>query len=209
MTMQKFTIRALLMALVVALPARSADDAPPKLTEQEIEACWKELAGFDPDGKATQAYKSVCTLAASPQQTIELFKTRIKPIPKVDGDRIKQLIADLDSNNFAVRQKAETELERLNELAELAMKEAMEAKPPLEVKQRIEKLLAKLEGAIGAGEKLRTWRAIETLEMIGTAEALDVLKMIAGGAREARVTQEAQTAVERLSRRVATAPAKE
>jgi hypothetical protein len=43
-------------------------------------------------------------------------------------------------------------------------------------------------------------RAIGVLEQAGTAEARQLLRVLAGGAADARLTQEARKALERLTR---------
>jgi hypothetical protein len=204
MTQLKRAIVAVLAVWSVALLVRPglAEDPPAKLTAQELDGLWTDLYGDD----ATKAYKAINTLEVSADQAIALFKERVKPMPKVDSKKIEQYVADLDSNVFATRRKAEVELEKLGELAELALKKALDAKPPLEVRQRIEALLGKLGGPFTAGEKLRTWRVIEVLETIGSQPAQDVLKSIAGGAPEAQVSQEAQKSLDRLAKRQAAAP---
>jgi hypothetical protein len=49
---------------------------------------------------------------------------------------------------------------------------------------------------------LRTLRAIRVLEHIGTAEARELLRKLAGGAAEVRETREAEKALQRLQRAV-------
>lgn len=57
---------------------------------------------------------------------------------------------------------------------------------------------AALAGAMVLGpEELRMLRAIEELEVIGTAEARKMLETLASGAAGERVTEEAAGAVER------------
>ncbi len=181
-----------------------ADSAPP--TAKELEQMWTDLAKGETTEDAARAYKAVVALAAAPKEAVAYLKGQVKPIPKLDAERVKQSIADLDSQNFAARQRAETELEAWNEVAEPALKAALNSKPTLEVRQRLEKLLAKLDHPVPSGEKLRTWRVIEALEMIGTAEARDILKQIAGGAPEASVTQEAKAAAARVSKHLGPTP---
>jgi len=53
---------------------------------------------------------------------------------------------------------------------------------------------------------LRQLREIQVLEHIGTPEAQEVLKKLAQGAPEARLTQEAKAALDRLSKRSAVSP---
>jgi hypothetical protein len=66
------------------------------------------------------------------------------------------------------------------------------------MRQRIDQILAKLDGPL-TGERLRAWRAIEVLEKIGTPDAQNLLKELAGGAPEAGVTQDALEALDRLA----------
>jgi hypothetical protein len=66
----------------------------------------------------------------------------------------------------------------------------------------VENLLARLEAA-PSGEWLRALRAIELLEYFATPEARASLEGLAEGAPEARLTQEAKAALERLERRPA------
>jgi hypothetical protein len=63
------------------------------------------------------------------------------------------------------------------------------------------KLLEKLDQWILSGDTLRTWRALEVLEQVGTPEARQVLEKLAQGAPGTRPTEEARAALQRLARR--------
>ena len=71
----------------------------------------------------------------------------------------------------------------------------------LEVRRRADTLLTKLDTSPPSSKTIQALRAVEVLERIATPEALDVLKTLAGGAPEARLTQEALASLQRLSRR--------
>jgi len=71
----------------------------------------------------------------------------------------------------------------------------------LEAKRHIEELLDEIRKPTMDAEKIRTFRALEVLEHIGTGEAQDVLKTLAQGAPEARVTREAKASLDRLAKR--------
>jgi hypothetical protein len=101
----------------------------------------------------------------------------------------------------AVRQKAHAALAAMEELAEPALRKALQPGIALEQRRRLELLLTPLEIAIPSQPQRRVLRAIEALEWIGTAQARDVLRALAAGAPEARQTREAQAALLRLSRR--------
>ncbi len=102
-------------------------------------------------------------------------------------------------------QKSETRiLKRLPTL--LICPKALASNPPLEVKRRIEDLLDEIRKPVTLPKKLQTLRAIEVLEHIGTPEAQEVLKSLAKGAPEARITHEAKGSLERLAKRAGGTP---
>jgi hypothetical protein len=94
------------------------------------------------------------------------------------------------------------DLSGLGEQVEPALAEALNAKPPLEKRRRIEQLLTGPRRELPAQE-LRQLRSIEVLEHAGTPDAQQVLETLAQGAPEARLTKNAQAALERLKRRSA------
>jgi hypothetical protein len=102
----------------------------------------------------------------------------------------------LDHKLFAERQKASDELEKLGEAVEPALKKALEGKPALEVRQRIDSLLEKLKGS--QAERRREVRAVDVLELVRTPEARQRLIELAKGRNEAGLTRAAAAALERL-----------
>ena len=176
---------------VAPVPAAPAD----KLTNTELGERWDELMGTD----AVKARAAVIALAQAPSQAVPLLGERLRPV-SLDPKHIPELVADLDSNRFAVRQKAAADLEKLREVAEPALREALAKKPSLELQRRIEQLLDKLTGPRLSGEGLRSWRAIEVLEAIGTPEARKVLEKLADGTPGFPQTDEARASLERLRR---------
>ena len=161
------------------------------------ETLWADLASTD----AAKADQAIWTLVASHQASISFLKDQLRPAVKTKAERIAELIADLDSDRHAVREKARQELEILGELAGQAMSKALADEPTLEVRRRLEPLLAKIERQELSSTTLRQVRAIEVLEHIATPEARDLLKNLAAGATEARLTQEAKAALERVRSR--------
>src|SRR5262249_49801247 len=132
---------------------------------------------------------------------------------RTDVQRIQRWIQDLDSSKFVERERAFQELELILDEAEPHLKKALQGKPPLEVKRRIDRLLQ--ERSMGTtGRELQRVRVVEVLEHIATPgadaapgadatrlAAIAVLKQFAAGAPEARPTQEAKASLERLARR--------
>jgi hypothetical protein len=97
-------------------------------------------------------------------------------------------------------------LEKLAELAEPALQARLADTPSLEVKQRIDRLLEKIQGPVVVADQARALRAIEALELIGSGEALDLLNRIAKGTPESRITQAARDRLDRAEKRKSGAP---
>jgi hypothetical protein len=185
---------------VTGLPGRKHKQFTP-LSAKEVETLWATLA----DSNAAKAHQAICQLTTAPPQTVPFLQGHLQPVASADGQRISRWIAALDSNRFAVRDQAAKELDRLGELAEPALRQALERQGlSLEMRRRLEQLLAQLHGPVTEPERLRALRAIEVLEHIGTAEAKQMLANLAKGAPQARVTQEAKVALERLAKRSTT-----
>jgi WD40 repeat protein len=161
-----------------------------------IQNLWNDLADID----AAKGFQAMNALAAAPADTVTFFKARLKAVPAVDPKVIEKLVDDLNSDKFAIRDKATKELEKLGDMAGTKLTERLAAQPPLEVHQRINKLLDGIAQAEIPLETLQTLRAIEVLERIRTAQAREVLAALAKGAPGHRITEEARDAVERLDR---------
>src|SRR5439155_20517446 len=97
-------------------------------------------------------------------------------------------IAELDSEQFAVREKASAELGKLGASAEAALRKALAVDPSLEVRCRIEALLAPLDKNSWPGMPLQSWRALAILERINNDDARQVLEGLAKGDTDARLT---------------------
>jgi hypothetical protein len=173
---------------------KAAEAGPPDAGA--LDRAWADLAG---DGK--KAFAARGALAGWPAETVAFLKERVKPVRSADPALVRRLIADLDSETFAAREKARARLEELGEQASSALVEALGRKPSLEARRRLEALLARQRGVLRDPETLRAVRAVAVLEDIGTPEARAVLKTLAGGVEAARQTREAKTALERASRR--------
>ena len=169
------------------------------LSPEALDALWADLAGAE----AGKAYQAICKMSAASQQSTELLRRKLEPIPAADAKRIERLISELDDQQFVVRKTAAQALEELKELGEPALRKALDGSPSIETRRRLEQLLEKLDDIGASGEPIRQVRAIEVLEHAGTPEARQLLQKLAGGAPEARMTREAKAAIDRLARRTA------
>jgi RNA polymerase sigma factor (sigma-70 family) len=180
----------------VSGPTQRAQLGSARLRTDELESLWAGLGASD----AAKAYEALCTLFASPGQAVPFLRKQLQPAAAVEGQRIAQLIRELDDETFAVREKARMKLEKLGDLAEPALRTVLAKKPSLEVRLRGERLLERLQVKTLSEESLQAMRAIELLERIGTPEARQVLEGLAKGEPGARLTDEAQASLQRLAR---------
>lgn len=161
-----------------------------------LQACWKELASAE----AVRGYAAIWGLVAHSEKGVGLLEEHLRPVSGAADEKIKELIADLHSDQFRVREAATAHLRKLYDVAEPALRKALAAPPSLEAARRIEALLRAIEEPTSAPEHLRAERAVEVLGHIGSQGARDVLKLLAKGAPQARLTQQAQNALIRLER---------
>jgi dipeptidyl aminopeptidase/acylaminoacyl peptidase len=167
----------------------------PPPTPAELEQAWTDLHSED----AAVAFRAMRRLAAAPAQALPFLRLRLGPVQAADPKRVRRLVADLDSDDFAVREKATAELVKLGDRAVGALHQVLKETTSAEAGRRIQEVLR------GRGnltpEHLLATRAAEVLESIGTPEARQLLESLARGVPEARLTREVQTSLERLSRR--------
>jgi WD40 repeat protein len=168
------------------LPAWNAVD----LGREELTAHWNML--LEPD--AARAYQAVHALITA-RQTVPFFKQVLSPVPAPDDKRLVQLITDLDSDQFEVREKASRELERSGEAVAAALRKVLAGKPSAEVRRSAGDILEKLEGT--SPEQLQALRALIVLDRIGDAHARQLLETVARGAPDAPLTRQAQALLAR------------
>lgn len=96
-------------------------------------------------------------------EAVALLEKRLAPIPPVDNNRLQSLVLQLDHTRYRPRHEAETELSSLGALAGPALRRAIAASPSLELRQRAERILRRLELEQPSTDELRADRAIELL----------------------------------------------
>jgi WD40 repeat protein len=162
-----------------------------RLSAAERRALWDDLASRD----AAAAYRIMCALRAAPQVAVSFFKEHLQPAAPVDPKHVNSLIAALGSDSFTVRQKATAELELLEGRAEAALAKALQEKPTLEVKTRVEQILNKLNDDSPTADWLRFLRSLEVLRRLPGPEARAVIISLSRGAAQSRRTRAAQEIV--------------
>src|SRR5262249_18860998 len=94
----------------ISLPPTNAR----RLESKEIESLWTDLA--DPD--AAKAWRAVWRLMDVPNDALAILRGRVKPYPTAAADVTRELLADLDSDSFQVREAAVKRLKELGPQAE-------------------------------------------------------------------------------------------
>src|SRR5262249_17618810 len=158
---------------------------------------WEALANSD----AKKGFQGQGRFLAGPGKAVEWIAARVPPAALPDPARVKALLADLDQDDFATRARATADLKKHWPATEAALR-AFAANPSsLEARRRAEGILREMGKAITPPDALRALRAAEVLEWIATNEARTLLRDLAQGAPEARLTREAAAAGQRLAGR--------
>jgi WD40 repeat protein len=160
---------------------------------KDLEAWWQALG----DSDAGKGIAAIAALTAAPKDAVAMLKDRVKPATPLDMTRAAELMTQLDADQFKTRENATRELLRLGDLTLPLIEKAMAAPSSAETRRRLEELRTKLTTTALQGERLRVYRGVEVLELIGTPEARSVLQTLAGGAPGALVTTSAQAAPNR------------
>ncbi len=178
------------------------------LRQADLDELWADLARDD----AAQAYRAIWTLSAAPDQAVAFLQTHLPAVPHEDDKNLAALIADLDNDDFAMREAVTRELIWLGPQVEPALRRTLANNPSPEVRGRIEGvlpahhswgILPALENLAGPRDAatLCSVRAIWVLQRIGTPEARALLERLAAGDPQARPTREAQAALARLNKK--------
>jgi hypothetical protein len=172
-------------------------DRPTEVPAAERPLLWEQLADPDPAVGRTALWG----LVAAPDVALPLVREKLRPL-----DSVPRWVAELDSTDFRTRERASRSIAQLGDLAEVPLGRLVQAGPPPERRQRLERLLARLappppvgpaddprgvdvasipwksslwkERAPPAPERLRRLRLTELLEQIGTPDARDLLRRL-------------------------------
>jgi hypothetical protein len=157
---------------------------------------WADLADED----AGRAHRALAELVAWGEEAVTFLGPKLDPVRAPEPARLALLLADLDSPQFGEREKATRELEIVAETIRPDLERLGKA-PSMEVRRRAGSLLAGADGPVVPMAVLRPLRAVAALEHVGTPAARQVLRRLASGAVPARLTRDAQAALDRLADR--------
>jgi hypothetical protein len=173
------------------------------LGQNQAERLWDDLRSRD-----AALYAPAVRMLAAPKANGVAFLGRKLQIRPGDDPRLQQMIADLDADDFDVREAATRELEKLGDAAAAALRQTQEETTSAEVRHRVGILLEKLtppDGVLTA-DQLRILRATWALELSGTPKARKVLASLSKTKLEPPLAEEVRKALDRLKRRAAKEP---
>src|SRR5262249_12404787 len=118
----------------------STADAP---APRPVDSLWTDLAA----GSAALAFQARGRLTADPDRAIDVLKKSLPPARRltIDPKAIHQMILELDSPKFRVRETANHALELLGKAALPELQKALATAVSLEAQQRLEKMITRLE----------------------------------------------------------------
>jgi WD40 repeat protein len=157
---------------------------------------WDVLATED----GAKAYKLQWALIKDPAAAVKLFNEKVKPAElALARSKFDQWVADLDSPTFRTREVAERELTRAGMRVPLGwVRQALADSKADEPRARLARVLGEREKP--NPQEWRLLRAVQVLELAGTAEAVALLKSWAG-VDGSPVTEPSRGAVGRLATR--------
>jgi WD40 repeat protein len=174
-------------------PLRSVE-----LTAEELDALWTALGGSD----GNKSWRAAGALIAAPKQAVPLLKKRL-PAETADEKQLARLLTEMDSDVFAVRERATDELAELGRKAEAEVRKALKKTESAETLLRLKEVLARIEkkpkgNKEPASEQVLASRAVEVLELMNTPDGIDLLREWAKGEPDFVLAKEAKAALKRL-----------
>jgi hypothetical protein len=166
------------------------------LTAAEVEELWKTLADEDPQ----KAHRALWKMVAGAKDSVPRLKGRVF---LTDPERVRRLIAELDDEDFGVRESATKELKQYGRWIEGALDKALQRPTSTEARGRLHALLDGMKGASTLTleqERLRARRMMQILEQSGLPQAQEILQALARGATEADIRDEARASLGRMKK---------
>ena len=157
-----------------------------EFSKADREKLWRELADTD----AAVGFQAVCKLIARPSEAVGLLEEGWK---RATPQQLRKWVADLNSEQFALRNTAKAQLEKVGAAHEDSLRAALEQAASLETRRRLEQILARL-----VSQRLRPARMLEVLEQLRTEPARRSLQALAEESENSIVSREAAAGLKRL-----------
>jgi hypothetical protein len=169
-----------------------------RLPREELAKLWTELGAAN----AEVAYRALWRLSAGGSDVTTFLDEKLRSSSASERE-VRRLIAELDADEFSVREAATRKLSDIGMRAQPLLQETWEHPPSAEVQQRVERLLAKLQGP-GPGrapERVHCLRAVQVLEYGGLPKARPILQALAEHEPASPYGVAARAALKRLSKK--------
>jgi hypothetical protein len=163
----------------------------PKPDAAALDRAWNDLASRD----AAIGFRAIRTLITAPDDAVRLLRERLKPESALDATVLRRLLGELESPDFATRERATKEISDAVGNVEPAIRKALTESRSPEARRRLKVVLSHVGKP--SPETLRAVRGVEALEVIGSETARALLKELARGPSGQRLTMEAQAAMAR------------
>jgi len=183
--------------IVWNISLKSAARGKKPATDADLERAWETLA----QRSAPAAYDAIITGATNPEKAVEFLQKRLRPVARLDAAALQRMLADLESETFAVRERARKDLDRLGGSAVPAARAWAVKTESLETKRRLASFLERHDTGTLSPEELRGVRAVEFLEHAATPAARTLLAELATGEPTAELTIRAVGATRRFDGR--------
>lgn len=184
---------------------------PVAVAAEELDALWRLLA----DGDPAEADAAMWKMAAAGDPAVALVRAKLPPIQTPDlaavREQVRVLIAELNDEDFRVRDRASEQLRRMGGGIEPELRKALLADDlPAATKQRLDAVIARVRKDLieAAGDppddpdpdRRREQRAVHVLGRLGSPAAVELLRELAAGPAGVPRTHQAQAALQRLGR---------
>jgi hypothetical protein len=130
-------------------------------------------------GEASDAHAVIRTLVANPAKALLLLKATMAEVKALPAERIAARVAQLGDKDFTTREAASKELLAHLDDARPALKALVANAASAEAKARAAKLLSQMPP--NTPDRLRVLRAVEAVALIGTPDAILLLRAWSAG----------------------------
>jgi hypothetical protein len=167
-----------------------------ELKKEQLQAVWTDMSSKDAV-KGVQA----CALLYGAKDGLSFLKDNLTTdkikLRQADEKTVARLVADLDSEDFETREKAEQGLSQMGPTAAIALEKALKASKSVEQTMRLARLLETVKNppALTQGR-----RGLEVLVALRTPEAKELLEKLAKGEEAEWLTKAAKEALERANK---------
>jgi WD40 repeat protein len=172
-------------------PGWQTERLPEAFSAKALDDLWRDLAATD----AAIARRAIWNLSARPKQTVPWLAEKLTQDSALPT---AQWIADLDHDQFGVREKAKKAIAELGPEALTILAQVDRQKLGLEAQRRVQGLLRELARQPLLAEQLRRVRAVAVLEGTRDRAARQVLTRLSRGRATSPQTEHAQAALERM-----------